>query len=133
MSSQQVAPDRRTLRQFAGLCLTIFGLLGLMGLLRGSGWSAVWLTMSLTLGIPGLLRPEFLRPVFQTWMWLTRPVSWLVSRLMLIMVFFCIVTPIGLILRLFGHDPLKLRDSQANTWWTPRKPVTDLRRYFRQY
>jgi hypothetical protein len=38
-------------------------------------------------------------------------------------VFFCILTPLALVMRLFGYDPLKVKSNQAMSQWSKRKSV----------
>jgi hypothetical protein len=57
-----------------------------------------------------------------------------VSHILLAVVYFGIVTPIGLIMRLAGRDALGLkRDPNATTYWVPHAMPKDSRRYFRQF
>src|SRR5947209_8661384 len=101
-------PPARTLRQFAGLWLVCFGLLAAWeGWGRGRPHAALLLAgLALTVGPLGLVKPAWVRPVFVGWMVLVFPVGWLVSRLLLAVVFYGLLTPMGLLLRLLGHDPL---------------------------
>ena len=44
------------------------------------------------------------------------------------------MTPIGLVMRAFGWDPMQRKlDPQATTYWLPRQQVTDVKRYYRQF
>ena len=128
-------PDRRTLRQFGWLCLLVFGGLAFSRWgVEGSEWSS-WLLASLGCagGLAGTVRPQLLRPIFVGWMLLAWPIGWLVSHLILVLVYYVVVTPIGLVLRFVGKDSLGLKQGNAETYWQPRKATADLRRYFRQY
>lgn len=84
----------------------------------------------------GLLFPDFLRPIYLGWMVLAFPIGWCVSHLLMAMTFYLIVTPIGLIMRLVGYDPMHRHfDRSAATYWQRHDPShrEDLERYFRQY
>jgi len=49
-------------------------------------------------------------------------------------VYYGVLTPIALLLRLRGHDPMRRRfDPDAKTYWQPHKPPTDRSRYFKRY
>lgn len=64
----------------------------------------------------------------------TRPVGAAVSFLILAAAYYGVVTPVGLILRLAGHDPMKRRfESSVTSYWEPREPERDPARYFHQY
>lgn len=129
-------PTTRELRVFAVLWLVFFGLLGFWLLSRGSSQSTVtnlW-GVALAGGILGLLFPAVLRPVYLLWMALAFPIGWTVSHLILGLVFFVLLAPIGMLMRVFGHDPLRLKADQTSaSYWTKRPSETDASRYFRQF
>jgi hypothetical protein len=129
-------PPTRTLRQFAGLCLVIFGGLACWQWLAHDNalLAGAFLTLSLTLGVVGLLAPQAVRLVFVGWMVLVFPIGWLVSRLVLGVIFYAVFTPLGLAFRLLGRDALRIRTRTAtDTYWVPRPVVSDPRRYFQQF
>ena len=81
------------------------------------------------LAAPGSLRPLFLGLTF-----IGLPIGWVVSHIVLAVVYYGLVTPMGLTMRLFGRDPMCRKfDPQASTYWTTRAKVADPGRYFRQY
>ena len=48
--------------------------------------------------------------------------------------YYLVLTPIGLVMRLLGHDPLNRRwDRTAKSYWTKRTPPENTERYFRQF
>jgi hypothetical protein len=54
----------------------------------------------------GLLMPGALGPVYRGWMIFGHLLGWVNTRLLLGLVFYAILLPIGLVMRAFGHDPL---------------------------
>ncbi len=67
------------------------------------------------------VRPLLLKPLYVVWMLLSLVLGWFMSRLLLTLIFFLVITPIGLIMRLFGKDLLSLRiDRHAQTYWLKR-------------
>jgi hypothetical protein len=89
--------------------------------------------VGLTAGLLGTLHPEFLRPVFVGWMILVFPIGWTISHLLLGLLFFGVFTPVGLLLRTFGKDSLRLQRGAASSLWQDRAQESDLKRYLRQY
>src|SRR5215471_3615737 len=89
-------PTRRTLRQFAGLWLVFFGGLSLWhALVRGQpGLGLILAALALTIGLVGLVRPEWVRLIYVGWMVLAFPIGWTVSQVMLGVMFFGLFTPI---------------------------------------
>ncbi len=129
-------PDSsRTLRQFAGLWMVFFGVLAAwQGLGRGNeGWAWALGGTGLVVGLVGLVRPAAIRPIFKGALKLAFPVGWLVSNLLLTLLFFLLFVPIGLLSRLVGRDPLRLRRPQGTeTYLTPRTQPAGIKSYFRQ-
>jgi hypothetical protein len=130
------APDARQLRWFALLQIAFWGILA--GTLRRQGLpsAASWTIFGVSagLGLVGLVWPPVMRVVYLVWMGTLFPVSWIVSYLLLAAVFYLIVAPVGLILRLLGRDPCQRRfDPRAGTYWRERDPTRPVRDYFRQF
>jgi hypothetical protein len=62
------------------------------------------------------------------------PISWTVSRLTIAVLFFGLITPVGLLFRLLGRNTLALDlEPKAETYWVSREIPNDLRRYLQQY
>jgi hypothetical protein len=132
----QLNPPRTTLRQFGGLWLVFFGGLALwQAVARGRVWLGLALAaVALTIGPAGLIRPEWVRLIYVGWMILAFPIGWTVSQIILLIVFFGLFTPIALLFRLFGRDPLcRARRPGLETYWVTKPVPTDLRRYFKQF
>lgn len=58
------------------------------------------------LWVPALLLPSVLRPVYTTWMKIGHGIGWVNTRIILGVLFYIMVLPMGLIMRLFGTDPM---------------------------
>jgi hypothetical protein len=82
----------------------------------------------------GLIRPTALRWIFVGWILAVFPIGWLVSHLLLAAVFYLLFTPVGLLMRICGYDPMQRRiDRNAESYWKPRPTKADTERYFKQY
>ena len=56
------------------------------------------------------------------WMDASWPMGWVFSHVLLGVTYYLVITPIGLILRLLGKDPMRRRfDREAKTYWIPTK------------
>ena len=78
--------------------------------------------------------PRVRRPLFIGWNYLTYPIAWVVSHVVLLAVFAVVMTPIALLLKLLRHDPLSRRpDGGAETYWVTHEPPRTVERYFRPY
>jgi hypothetical protein len=131
------APSPRELRQFAGIWFPAFWALvgGLFWYHSGSlAVPAVMWGVALAVGLAGLISPALIRPIYVAWMLAAYPVGWVVSHLMLATIYFVVMAPVGLVMRLFGYDPMKRDfDRSARTYWVPHDPGGDTARYFRQF
>jgi hypothetical protein len=130
-------PDNRTLRQFAAAWLVFFLFLaGWHGLHRGrTEWGVALAALAVSMGLAGLAWPPLVRRIFLGWMLLAVPIGWLVSQVVLLLLFYVMFTPLALFLRLRGRDVLRLKPPGPDkpTFWQPKSTPADLRRYLRQY
>ncbi|MBL9120673.1 MAG: hypothetical protein JNL80_12255 [Phycisphaerae bacterium] len=128
---QETPRSRTALGFLPAVCLVAVGLLAPLAgpdTCRMAGW--------LVGGLGGLacaISPPIGTATYAGWMTAFKPIGWTVSHLLLAVVFFGILTPTGLLMRLVGRDPLdRTLNRDARSYWVERRPVTDPRRYFRQ-
>ena len=129
-------PTSTQLRQFAAMQLVFFALVAAWLFHRtGSGTLAIALLgVSAVACIAGSVRPQCLRWIFVGWIVAAFPIGWLVSHLLLALLFYLVFTPVGIMMRLCGYDPMQRRlDREAKSYWKPRTPPEDAQRYFKQY
>jgi len=70
--------------------------------------------------VTGLFLHPALAPVFRVWGWIAHKIGWFNTRLLLGIIFYLVFTPIGLIMRLFGNDPMKRSlEPERETYWLP--------------
>jgi hypothetical protein len=129
-------PTRGELRWFGLLCLGFFGLLGAISALR-HGLHTAPIVLWFIGGAVALLYyaiPPIQQPFYLLWINAAYPIGWVMSHLMMAITFYGVLTPIGLIMRLFGRDPMnRTFDRAASTYWMPHDPSVSTERYFRQY
>ena len=82
----------------------------------------------------GLILPAFLKPVQKVWMTLAHMMGWVMTRLILTVLFYLIITPIGLIMKVCGKDILNVKFERdcEETYWLKRIPQPD-RNYEKQF
>lgn len=84
------------------------------------GWA---LMVAVTFLAASLVKPNLLAPLNRLWLRFGLFLHRLIGPLLLALIFYVTVTPTGLIVRLLGKDPLKLRfDSEATSYWKDRRP-----------
>ncbi len=138
-------PDRKTLFQFGFVCLVAFGLLGGLIYWRKeflffhlgdasrtvafAMWGVGALAALFSLVAPGLNRFIFVGIIL-----ITYPIGFVVSHVLMGVLFYLVITPVGLFFKLTGRDPLTRRlDRSARTHWVKHEEPDDVERYFRQY
>jgi hypothetical protein len=135
MIAIQWTPNRKQLRQFAGIWFPAFCALVGWSIARKTGyWHQVEVGWAIAgiISIAGLVFPPLIRPIFVGLILLTYPIGWVVSHVLLGLIFYGIVTPIGIILRLIGHDPLQINAPLGNSLWKSPTGKTDPASYLRQ-
>lgn len=119
--------DTPALRKFGLLVGGVFAVLGAWFLFRHKheALGMVFLVCGGLLLVFGAFAPQLLRHVHLAWMGLAMTLGWVVSRLLLILLFCGIVVPIGLVARLVGKRFLDLpRRGERETMWIPRPAKT---------
>ena len=98
---------RKQLRSFGLLVGGIFAVIGFWPLLlRGAGYRLWALALALLLIAPALIYPPALKPFHKVWMKLGHVLGWINTRIILGVIFFAVVTPIGMIRRMFRKDSM---------------------------
>jgi Saxitoxin biosynthesis operon protein SxtJ len=104
---------------FAGVCALVAALSWYHD---GRHW-AWWLVAAVLFALTGWLIPHWLRPLNRLWSKLGLLLAMVISPLVLAMLFYVCVTPIGWLMRLAGKDPLRLQyEPLAQTYWIRRDP-----------
>jgi Saxitoxin biosynthesis operon protein SxtJ len=123
------------LRKFGLTVGGVFLVLGTISWYRGHTIAPriMW-ALGVLLVVPGLLAPAVLRPVQKGWMGMATVLGEVNSRIILGVLFFLVVTPIGFVMRLFG-DPLRrsLADGKTSNWIRRAPAPVDRARYERQF
>ena len=81
--------------------------------------------LAAVLAIWGLIAPRSLRPVYRHWMQLGLLISRVTTPIVLGLVFILLFLPVGLMMRLAGHDPMKRRfEPNSPSYREPSRPAT---------
>jgi len=129
------APSRTHLRQFAGLFLLVFGGMALWRWTHGrqETGTIVLGAAAVLVGIPGMISPMLVRPIYTGWMIAAFPIGWTVSHVILGAIYYAVITPLGLAFRVTGRDALGRRRSSPVTYWTGKQNPGGPAEYLRQF
>ncbi|MFA7342814.1 MAG: hypothetical protein WC003_00790 [Terrimicrobiaceae bacterium] len=134
-------PTAKDLRGFGFVILIGFGLIGL----SKAFWPFAWgftphlhaglgtLAGAILIGVPAILGWRIVLPAYWAWMGL----AWAGSKIMFPLLFsafyYLAFFPIGVAMRLSGHDPLQIRRRGEGTYWVPLEQEGEPAGYERQY
>lgn len=92
------------------------------------------LVVSAIVGVVGFVWPPLMRVVYVVWMALVFPIGWTVSHIVFAVLFYLVITPIAIIMKLCGYDSMQRKfDPEASTYWKRRESREDTSRYFKQF
>jgi hypothetical protein len=104
-------------RSFGIVFFVVFLLIALYPIIN-EGELRIWsLIISINFLILGLLNSKILAPLNKIWFKFGIFLGKIVSPLVMGIIFFLVVTPIGLIMRLLGKDVLNLRYNKSKSYW----------------
>jgi hypothetical protein len=116
-----IRPDRRALRKFGLTLGTVFVLLGLWPALRHHAHPRVTLTaLGGSLAVLGALVPMLLLYPHRAWMLLGSLLGTINTRIILVVFFYVLFTPLALVMKLLKRDAMRRRyDPNATTYRVP--------------
>ena len=115
----QGSSDRSFGFVFTGFCALVGG----VKLYTGHDWALYWFGASAAFLAAALLAPQILGPLNRLWMKFALLLYAVMNPLTMAMLFFLVVTPIGIVMRLAGKDFLRKRlEPEAPSYWLPRDP-----------
>ena len=126
-------PSRGQLRNFGYLIGIFFPLL--IGLifpyLTGHDFRIWTLFIGIPILILGIISPNILKYPYKVWIQLGAILGWLNSSIILGLVFILILQPMAFIMKLFGYDPLKLKEKNLESYKENKSNFkTDLNKLF---
>lgn len=135
-------PDTAARRAFAKSLVIGFPCLAgaflLAGLIAGKGWNISFALkfggLGAAAGVLFYSVPAIARPFYVVWYALACCIGLVVGNVMLALIFYLLVTVIGLVKRCFGSQPIrKTPDLKAKTYWLDAPPASNSKRYFSQF
>ncbi|MGO9018853.1 MAG: SxtJ family membrane protein [Syntrophobacteraceae bacterium] len=114
--------NENELRTFAITISVILGMLGGLILLRKGQAGLILVAIGAILFIVGVAWPKSLAIPHKVWMTISIVLGFITSHIVLALVYYIVLTPIGLFMRIMGKDRLTLRfDPMIDSYWIKRK------------
>jgi Saxitoxin biosynthesis operon protein SxtJ len=122
LTSTDQALSRKTITSFA---LIVSAALLVIAAIQWRRGAPQWVLVTLLSIVAALLlgaafAPSLLRPVYRVWMRIGEALAWVNTRILLTLIFFLVVTPIGVLMRLFGRSPIAT--TRKDSYWTDVEP-----------
>ena len=111
-------------KSFGLLFFVVFLILGLWPLKNGESLNFYFIIASVVFLILGLLNSKLLTPLNKSWIKLGEILGIIIAPIVMALVYFAILTPVSIIVRVFGKDLLSLKFlKEKDTYWIKRKKI----------
>ena len=118
-------------RSFGILFSILFALIAFWPIINGNPLRLWFIPVSVIFLVLGLLNSKLLNPLNVVWVKFGELLGRIIAPIVMAIIYFIIVTPIGLFMRLIGKDLLNIKFSQANTYWIKReKKISSMKKQF---
>ena len=119
-------------KSFGLLFFLVFLIIGLWPLKNGENINFYFITVSVIFLILGLINSKLLSPFNKSWIKLGEILGVIIAPIVMFLVYFVILTPVSLIVRIFGKDLLGLKFiKEKETYWIKRKKsLTSMKKQF---
>ncbi len=138
-------PDAKTLREFGFFAIAGFGFIAaiahyetfIFALGLGDAKPYVvntFVALAAYSGLFALIYPKANLPVYLGLTIASYPIGLVLSYVIMGTLFFGMITPMGIVMRIIGRDPLERKlDREAESYWTDCRPAREKESYFRQF
>ena len=111
-------------RVFGLIFAAVFTVIALLHLfVRDKDWWWYFAVIAAAFLLPALVKPGLLGPLHRVWQQVRLILNRIIAFLVMVVLFYGVVLPTGLIMRALGKDLLRLRyDRDAASYWLPRDP-----------
>ena len=121
-----IKSSRKDLKNFGFTIGFILLIIGVFLFVREKGLFVYLFSIGSILIILGGIVPVLLRPFYKVWMTFAVIIGWIMTRIILSILFFSIITIIGLFTRLLGKDFLNLNSKNNKSYWNIRNKEYEL-------
>ena len=123
--------EKSSNRSFGIIFFIVFLLISFWPIMDGQALRAWSLVVSLIFLILGILNSKILTPLNLAWIKLGEILGRFIAPVVMAVIYFLIVTPIGLFMRIIGKDLLNIKFLQNSSYWIKReKNLGSMKRQF---
>ncbi len=103
------------------MAIVLLGVSSVMFMRHKSGYSIPF-AAAVLFGVAGIFKPVLLKPVYDAWMRFAAILAWVNTRVILSVLFYAVLTPFGICMRIFGKDPLSRDiDRKRSSYWITKE------------
>ncbi len=100
---------------------------------KGKDLAVLW-QIGVVLAVVGTLLPAVVKPIYYAWMTMALALGFVMTRVLLTIFFFLVMTPVALVFKLIGKDPLHRKlDREAESYWIEKQYLIEDRSRFEKF
>ena len=132
---KNIKSNKKALREFGLTIGVILVILGTVAFWRGKAAYPYLYITGASFIVLGLASPAILKPLQMAWMAVSIVIGFFMSRLLLLSLFYCVVTPTGLVMKILRKDILdeKIEKEKASYWKMRGEEAKSKESYEKQY
>ena len=120
MSKQIKMPSNRN---FGLVFCVIFSLIGIYPLIFNQEIKLIFLILAIIFLLLGIMNSKILTPLNKLWMKFGYFMGKIISPLVMLMIFYLVITPIAVFLRIIGKDVLKKNKIKVESYWIKKEEI----------
>jgi hypothetical protein len=127
--------EKKQIRIFGSIALIFFGILCAFGIWKDKFLPTYLFGLLAVLGIGFIVAPIPLKPVYNAWQRFAHLIGRVITTFILMVIYYLVITPFGLIKRFFGGRPLPVKpDKNISSYWVTRpEPAQPRDRFLKRY
>jgi len=129
-------PSQKELAWFGLMFLAFFGLIGGFVWWRFEAQTAAFTLWGVAAAIVAVYYavPSVRKPIYLGWLYAAFPIGWVISHVVMGVIYFLVITPFALVFKVIGRDALNQKiDKNAKSYWVEHRTGGDPQRYFKQF
>lgn len=129
-------PSPKELAWFGVMFLAFFSLIGGVVWWRFEAQATAYTLWAVAAAIVAVyyVVPAAQKPIYLGWLYAAFPIGWVISHLVMGIIYYLVITPFALVFKVIGRDALDRKiDKNAKTYWVEHRTGGDPQRYFKQF